>query len=200
MQVHAVMTFSCIVAAPTSFVCCNARLDTSVLSFLCLHSKYIAKFVSSNEIIEVTIRKTSTMKLLKKKFLLGKFLSELSCPSVKSKIYFLQLYWWIKFFNVFGASVVLSQMCFGDIGKVCFKVVLFFRMEPLIVSVTLSIWYRSLTKAIFTMKYITNFEFVSWHAAKDSKRKLFFASMLQLHNTLLFTSTYGWLGILTGIL
>ena len=38
-----------------------------------------------------------------------------------------------------------------------------------------------------------------WRAAKDSKGKWLSASIPQLHNTLLFTNTYGWLGILIGI-
>ena len=38
---------SCLVAAPTSFICCKPRLDTSILSFRCLHSMYITKAVFS---------------------------------------------------------------------------------------------------------------------------------------------------------
>ena len=38
-----------------------------------------------------------------------------------------------------------------------------------------------------------------WYAAKDSNKKLFSASVLQLQSTLLFTNTYGWLGISIGI-
>ena len=56
-----------------------------------------------------------------------------------------------------------------------------------------------MTNAAFTVKYMANFKFASWHAAKDSKRKWFSASIPQVHNTLLFTSTYGWLGILAGM-
>ena len=46
-------------------------------------------------------------------------------------------------------------------------------------------------KAVFTVKYMTNFEFTSRHAANDSKRKWFSASMTQLYKTLLFTNTHG---------
>ena len=49
------------------------------------------------------------------------------------------------------------------------------------------------------VKYITNFVLPAWHAAKDSNRKFFSASIPQLQSTLLFTNTYGWLGILMGI-
>ena len=35
--------------------------------------------------------------------------------------------------------------------------------------------------------------------AKDSSQKLFSASILQLQGMLLFTKTYGWLGISIGI-
>ena len=87
------VTSSCVVAVPTSLTCCKARLSTKVLSFSCLHSKYIAKVVTNSKIIAVMNRITSTMKLLEKKFLLGKFLSVLSCLSSKSKISFLHLYW-----------------------------------------------------------------------------------------------------------
>ena len=54
-------------------------------------------------------------------------------------------------------------------------------------------------KAVLTIKYIVNFEFAFSHAAKDSRRKGFSASIPQLYKTLLFTKTYGWLGILTGM-
>ena len=54
-------------------------------------------------------------------------------------------------------------------------------------------------KAVLTVKYIVNFEFLFSHAAKDLRRKLFSASISQLHKTLLFTNTYGWLSILTGM-
>ena len=40
----------------------------------------------------------------------------------------------------------------------------------------------------------------SWHMAKDSSRKLFSASVPQLQSMLLFTKTYGWLGISISIL
>ena len=49
------------------------------------------------------------------------------------------------------------------------------------------------------MKYIINLDFASWHAANDSKRKRFSASISQLHNTLQFNKTLGKHGILTGI-
>ena len=66
LQVHS--TFgempSCMVTVPTSFICCKARLDTSILSFACLHSMWITKIVANNEIITVTNRKTSIVKLL----------------------------------------------------------------------------------------------------------------------------------------
>ena len=86
---HAVVTSSCVVTEPTSFICCKARLVTSVLSFLCLHSKYITKVVTNSEIIAVMNRKTPTMKLLEKKFLLGIFVSIIKSLSSKSKFSFL---------------------------------------------------------------------------------------------------------------
>ena len=51
------------------------------------------------------------------------------------------------------------------------------------------------------MKYISKSGLsCASHAANDSSKKLFSASMLQLHNTFLFNNMYRWLGILTGIL
>ena len=47
----------------------------------------------SSEIIAVKSRKTSTIKLLEKIFLLGKFVSISSFLSSKPKITFLWLYW-----------------------------------------------------------------------------------------------------------
>ena len=82
---------------------------TNVLSFLCLHSKYIAKFVASNEIIAEMNRKTSTMKLLEKKVFLGKFVSIISCLSFKSKNSFLCVYWRITSLGFSVQLVVLSQ-------------------------------------------------------------------------------------------
>ena len=38
------------------------------------------------------------------------------------------------------------------------------------------------------------------HTAIDSNRKLFSASIIQLHSIVLFNNTYGWLGISKGIL
>ena len=52
------------------------------------------------------------------------------------------------------------------------------------------------------MKYIPKCTSVlsGSHAAIDSKRKLFSASIIQLHSIILFNNTYGWLGISIGIL
>ena len=38
------------------------------------------------------------------------------------------------------------------------------------------------------------------HAAIDSNKKIFFASIIQLQSIVLFNNTYGWLGISIGIL
>ena len=67
---HSVLTSVCVVTAPTSFTCCKARLDTDVLSFLCLHKRYIAKVVTISDITAVMNRKISTIYLLEKKYLL----------------------------------------------------------------------------------------------------------------------------------
>ena len=125
----------------------------------------------------------------------------LSCLSFKSKISFLGVCWWIKSFKLLDdVSILESNLdTFKDIGKVCLKVVLLFIIVNSIDSVRLGNWSKWLINDVFTVKYITNSEFTSWHAATDPKRKWFSASMPQLHYTLLFTNTYGWLGILMGI-
>ena len=52
------------------------------------------------------------------------------------------------------------------------------------------------------MKYISKSTLVlsGSHAAIDSNRKLFSASIIQLQSTVLFNNTYGWLGISIEIL
>ena len=51
------VTSSCVVVVPTSLTFCKARLATKVLSFSCLHSKYVAKFVTNSKIIAAINRK-----------------------------------------------------------------------------------------------------------------------------------------------
>ena len=127
--------------------------------------------------------------------------SEVTCLSCKSKSSFCHLYSWIKSFKFLGA-VIKSESnldTFKAICRVCLKVVLFLIVGYLRDSVKLVNWSRQVVKATLTVNYMTNIKFCLWHATKDSKRKWFSASIPQLHNTLLFTSTYGWLGILTGM-
>ena len=73
LQAHSIYgkMSSCLVDAPTSFICCKARQVTRVFSFTHLHNMYITKVVTNNEIITATNRKTSVVKLLQKEFLLG---------------------------------------------------------------------------------------------------------------------------------
>ena len=73
LQVHSIFgkMSSCPCTAPSSFNYCKARLATSILCSMCLHSIYITKVVTNIEIISATYRKTSIVKLLKKEFLLG---------------------------------------------------------------------------------------------------------------------------------
>ena len=59
---------------------------------------------------------------------------------------------------------------------------------------------QKLTKAKFTVKYITKSVSEFPHAASNSKRKFLSASTSQLHKILLFNNTYWWLGILIGML
>ena len=85
-----------------------------------------------------------------------------------------------------------------DMGKVCLKVVLFFIIRDSRDSGRLENGSKYLMKAVFTVKYITNFEFTPWHVASDSKRKWFSASRPQLHNTLLFYQNIWMTGCLNG--
>ena len=61
LQVHSIScsveTCSCLATAPTSFICCKARLFTRDFSFMCLHNIYITMVVTTYEIIVVTNRK-----------------------------------------------------------------------------------------------------------------------------------------------
>ena len=68
LQAHSIFDqmSSCPFTAPTSFICCKARLVTRVLSFLYLHSMYNTKVLTKIEIITTMNRKTSVVKLLKK--------------------------------------------------------------------------------------------------------------------------------------
>ena len=50
-----------------------------------------------------------------------------------------------------------------------------------------------------TVKYIVNLESALSHGANDSRRKWLSAPIPQLHKSLLFIKTYGWLEILTGV-
>ena len=95
LQVHFISDemSSCLVTAHTSFICCNARLVTRVLSYMCLHNMYNTKVVTNIEIITATNRKTSVVRLLKKEFLLGNSRFIVICLSFKSKIYFFLQYW-----------------------------------------------------------------------------------------------------------
>ena len=57
---------SCVVTAPTSFISCKVRLVTSILSFLCLHGKYITKVVTNSEIVAVMNQKSIYDKVIQK--------------------------------------------------------------------------------------------------------------------------------------
>ena len=54
---------------------------------------------------------------------------------------------------------------FKDMDKVCSKVVLFLMIGNSRDSVKLGSLSKWLMKAVLIVKYIVNFEFVSWHAA-----------------------------------
>ena len=53
---------------------------------------------------------------------------------------------------------------------------------------------------MLTVKYIVKAYCLPGQAAIDSNRKLSSTSILQWHKTVLLIKTYGWLGILTGML
>ena len=60
---------------------------------------------------------------------------------------------------------------------------------------------KQFKNAVLATKYISKSTPVlsGSHAAIDSNRKLFSASIIQLQSTFLFNKTYGWLGISIGI-
>ena len=47
---------SCLVTTPI-FICCKARLVTTVLSFMCLHNMHITKVITKSEMITAMNRK-----------------------------------------------------------------------------------------------------------------------------------------------
>ena len=101
--------------------------------------------------------------MLEKKFLFVVRSVVVSCLSFKSKIYFLLMYQWIKSFRFLDAvsSSESDLDTFRDIGQVCSNVVLFLIIGIIRDSVILVNCSRYLTKAAFTVKYMTNFEFAS---------------------------------------
>ena len=54
--------------------------------------------------------------------------------------------------------------------------------------------------AVLTVKYITKSDCLPGHVAINSNKKLSSTSILQLHKTVLLMKTYGWHGILIGML
>ena len=125
---------------------------------------------------------------MKKKVLFANSKLLLLCLSCKSKI---------SFYAKTDEQILLvslapvvrqnlhSKDC-SEIGKICLWVVLFSEIGNFRDSVRLS---RQLTKAVIIVKYITSSDPALWHAARDSKRKLFSTSIPQLQSRLLLTKT-----------
>ena len=164
MVLHSELISFCMISfcvtAPTSFNYCNASFLTNVLSFLCLHSKYIAKFVTGSDTIAVMNRKTFIIWLLEKKSLLVVSKSIVACFSFKSKISLLWAYLWIKSFRWMGAVSKLESNLetFKDISKVCLDMVLFFLIGKSRDSVRLGKCSKELIKVELTVKYMVNSE------------------------------------------
>ena len=61
---------------------------------------------------------------------------------------------------------------------------------------------NNLEMPVLAMKYISKSTSTlsGSHTAKDSNRKFFSSSIIQLQSIILFNNTYGWLGISMGIL
>ena len=68
LQVYSLygMISSCLITAPTSFICCKAILLTGILSFMCLHSMYITEVITNSEIIAAVNRKNFYSEIVEK--------------------------------------------------------------------------------------------------------------------------------------
>ena len=112
---------SCFIAyVLTSLTCWSARLATSDLNLLCLHSKYNVISVVIAKIIAAVSMNMSTIRLLVKKLLLGCSIS-ISCLSYKSKISFFCLYCEIYSFSIWRADDRVSSnlVSLRNISRVC---------------------------------------------------------------------------------
>ena len=131
----------------------------------------------------------SARKLLRKDLTLELcLLLSSSMHSWRSCICFLCLNWFTNSFNIFGAFHKFALISNGsyDITKICSWVVQFLKIGTPKDLVRLS---KKLTKAKFTVKYITKSVSELPHAASNSKRKFLSASTSQLHKILLFNNT-----------
>ena len=142
-----------------------------------------------------TKRIMSARKLLRKDFKLRTLLTSFLIYVLLKVLYLLfvsKLIYKI-FQHVFGAFNKLALISNGsnDIAKICSWVVQFLKIGTPKDQVRLS---KKLTKAKFTVKYITKSVSEFPHAATNSKRKFLSASTSHLHKILLFNNTYGWIG------
>ena len=130
----------------------------------------------------------SIMRLLVKKFLFRNSISKFiyMMPFIQIKNFFLMLIWAIYSFSVNGADSNVSSniLLLRKTGRVNSEIDLLVSIGISNSSIRLINLY-SLVKVVFTVKYIINFVFILWHAAKDLNRKLFSASILQLQSMLL---------------
>ena len=124
MQLHALLVSCFIADAPISSTCWSARLATSVLNLLCLHSKYSIIIVAIAKIIAAVNTNMSTMRLFAKKNFRRFYIYIM--PFFQIKISFFCLYCEIYSLQVWGADNRVSSnlVSLRKIGSVCLDMVL----------------------------------------------------------------------------
>ena len=112
---------SSVATAPSSFVCCESILATSILSFMHLPIIYMTNIVTSNKIIAVTNTKNIKNKIIIKGTFVRQLWFHIGMPFWETNISFFYCNWSTKSFHVLGAISNLGSNSGGgkEIGKVC---------------------------------------------------------------------------------
>ena len=196
-----VQSMSLTSAASTVLILCITMFVTKVFNLDCLYITYIMISVIIR-VISVAVNIIMSARKLFRNDLNFEFSSGLSSScSFLFKIFFLFQYWIAKSLKVVGALSklgLISKLC-NDKGRICSWVVQFHETGIPNSSIMSSKYF---TVAKFIVKCISRSVLVSEppQAARDSKRKLLSASILQLHKILQFFRMYGWPGIFIGML
>ena len=130
-------------------------------------------------------------------------MSILSCFSSKSKNSLLWLYWWIKSFSFLGAisSSESNLHTLTDTGKVCSKVVLFFKIGNSRVSVQIVNLVQVNGQKLYSpWNTWPILNLIHDMLPKIPKENCFLLLCCSYTIHFYLQVTYGWLGILTGII